>query len=297
MPENKSLNSVETRAEEPVVQPAVEQVPEPYEDAQGVDLEKGPQKRSDLGLVHVQSHVSAHDIPHVPYYESGDEVYERFSHFKKICIVSVLAFCSFLAPMASTTVLAAVPEVASTYNTNGTIINVSNAIYMLFMGLSPMFWGPIGQVYGRRWTQLLSAILFTAFSIGTALAPNLASFFIFRVLTAFQGTSFLIIGSSCIGDIYRPTERATALSWFFSGTLIGPGNYSLLSLLLDDTSSDISLSPRSATGWNHRHLQELARYLLASDRSCRFRIHPLLFLPSRDYPLQEISRASRPHQG
>jgi hypothetical protein len=209
-----------------IIQPAIEQVPEPYEDAQGVDLERGNKQDADHALVHIQSHashVSAHDIPHIPYHESGDDVYDKFTPNHKICIVSVLAFCSFLAPMASTTVLAAVPEVASTYNTTGTFINVSNALYMLFMGLSPMFWGPMGQVYGRRWTQLPSAIFFAAFSIGTALAPNLPSFFVFRILTAFQGTSFLIIGSSCIGDIYRPTERATALSWFFSGTLIGPG--------------------------------------------------------------------------
>lgn len=46
--------------------------------------------------------------------------------------------------------------------------------------------------------------------------------FIFRILTAFEGTAFLTIGASCIGDIYRPTERATAMGWFLSGTLIGP---------------------------------------------------------------------------
>jgi MFS family permease len=27
---------------------------------------------------------------------------------------------------------------------------LSNALYMLFMGLSPAFWGPLAQVYGRR---------------------------------------------------------------------------------------------------------------------------------------------------
>jgi MFS family permease len=59
-------------------------------------------------------------------------------------------------------------------------------------------------------------------SLGTALSPNLAAFYIFRILTAFEGTSFLTIGASCIGDIYRPTERATAMGWFLSGTLIGP---------------------------------------------------------------------------
>ncbi|KAF2156215.1 MFS transporter [Myriangium duriaei CBS 260.36] len=173
-------------------------------------------------LTHVRSHLSAHDIPHIEHYETGDEVYDTFPHHRKVIIVSVLSFCSFLAPMSSTSILSAIPEVAATYGSTGTIINLTNALYQLFMGLSPMFWGPMGSAYGRRWTQLLSAFLFTAFSIGTALAPNLASFFVFRVLTAFQGTSFLIIGSSCIGDIYRPTERATALSWFLSGALIGP---------------------------------------------------------------------------
>ena len=213
---------------EPAIQSAIVPFTERHEEEQGDDLEKQQISFQDKdvnlgdGLSHIPTHASAHDIPHIPYHEVGDEIYDHFTPGKKVGIVAVLAFCSFLAPMASTTILAAVPEVASTFDTNGTIINLSNALYMLFMGLSPMFWGPIGQVYGRRWTQIYSAIFFFGFSIGSALAPNLASFFIFRILTAFQGTSFLIIGSSCIGDIYRPTDRATALSWFFSGTLIGP---------------------------------------------------------------------------
>lgn len=42
------------------------------------------------------------------------------------------------------------------------------------------------------------------------------------MLTAFQGTVFLIIGGTAIGDIYKPRERGTAYAWFMSGTLIGP---------------------------------------------------------------------------
>lgn len=42
------------------------------------------------------------------------------------------------------------------------------------------------------------------------------------MLTALQGTSFFVIGSSVIGDIYRPVERSTALSWFLCGLFIGP---------------------------------------------------------------------------
>jgi len=218
-PAKNTSTSYQNEAVDNVVASVVAEVPMPPEDAEAEALEKGKP-----ALYHVHSHTSGHDIPHVDniYREIGDEVYEQFTPRKKVMIVSVMAFTSFLAPISSTTVLAAVPEVAETYATTGTVINLSNALYLLFMGLSPVFWGPLGSIYGRRWTQIISAIGFTAFSIGSALAPNLISFFIFRILTAFQGTSFLIIGASVIGDIYRPTERATALSWFFTGTLVGP---------------------------------------------------------------------------
>jgi MFS family permease len=68
----------------------------------------------------------------------------------------------------------------------------------------------------------MSAVIFFGCSIGTALAPNLPAFFAFRALTALQGTTFLIVGASCLADIYKPTERATAMGLFLSGTLIGP---------------------------------------------------------------------------
>lgn len=69
---------------------------------------------------------------------------------------------------------------------------------------------------------MATAIAFFALSLGTALAPNLAAFFVFRALSAFEGTAFILLGAAVISDIYRPTERGTAVGWFMSGTLIGP---------------------------------------------------------------------------
>lgn len=64
--------------------------------------------------------------------------------------------------------------------------------------------------------------MFLLCSIATALAPNIASFFIFRMITAISATAFLVIGPAVIGDLFHPTERATALSWFYTGALVGP---------------------------------------------------------------------------
>lgn len=201
--------------------------PNPKSPVDSSTLKKSPTVQDKPALTRIQSHQSHHDIHAVAshassYVEVNAAQYERFSRHKKHVITAVLAVCGFLAPVSSTAVLSAIPEVAATYHTSGSIINLSNALYLIGMGLSPCFWGPLSQLYGRRLICVASAAIFTAMSVGTALAPNLVAFFIFRVLTAFQGTSFLIVGTSCIGDIFTPTERGTALSWFLVGTLVGP---------------------------------------------------------------------------
>ena len=84
------------------------------------------------------------------YTEDDAAQYLRFSRYRKISIVIILTYCSFLAPVASTAVIAAVPEVAKNFNTTGDIIDASNALYLAFMGISSTFWGPFSQVWGRR---------------------------------------------------------------------------------------------------------------------------------------------------
>lgn len=117
-------------------------------DASGVPQSSG--SRNDLNLV--PSHVSHHDMPvtNDEFVEVDAEQYLRFSPMRKIVIVFVLSFCSFLAPISSTSILSGIPEVAATYNTTGSIINASNALYLAFMGVSAPFWGPFSQVWGRR---------------------------------------------------------------------------------------------------------------------------------------------------
>jgi hypothetical protein len=84
-----------------------------------------------LRLEHTTSNISHHDIPAVPSSSSNnndDSVYDRFPESRKRIITFVMAFSGFLAPISSTTVLSAVPEVAETYACDGAIVNLSNAM-------------------------------------------------------------------------------------------------------------------------------------------------------------------------
>jgi hypothetical protein len=57
-----------------------------------------------------------------------DGFYDKFSAPRKRVLTFVMAFSGFLAPISSTTVLSAVPEVAETYGCDGAIVNLSNAM-------------------------------------------------------------------------------------------------------------------------------------------------------------------------
>ncbi|KAL3457033.1 major facilitator superfamily domain-containing protein [Aspergillus heterothallicus] len=152
--------------------------------------------------------------------ETEDE-FSRFSSRRKILMMIILAWTGLLSPISSTSVLSAIPNVAETYNVSGSVIGLSNALYLVFMALSPCFWGPWCSTLGRRLSCLTSLTIYLGCSIGTALSPNIAAFMVFRMLTAFVGTAVLVIGPVAIRDLYAPLERATAISWFYTGTLVG----------------------------------------------------------------------------
>ncbi|KAL4789577.1 major facilitator superfamily domain-containing protein [Aspergillus venezuelensis] len=161
------------------------------------------------------------DIEQTPIESPVDE-YSRFSSGRKVLMTVIISWTGLLSPMASTSVLSAIPNVAATYNVSGSVIGLSNALYLVFMALSPCFWGPWCQTLGRRISCLASTFIFLGVSIGTALSPNIVAFMVFRMLTAFVGTAILVIGPAIIRDLYRPLERATGIAWFYTGTLVGP---------------------------------------------------------------------------
>jgi hypothetical protein len=68
-------------------------------------------KASANRLYHVRSHASNHHdmITTNPpaassdkYAEAGDDIYEKFSHRRKMVIVAVVSFCACLSPISST---------------------------------------------------------------------------------------------------------------------------------------------------------------------------------------------------
>lgn len=152
--------------------------------------------------------------------DSKEEL-EKFSETRKRVIVSICSVACFLTPMAGLAFLPAVSTIAERFHTTESMINVSNAVYNVFMALS-CFWGPFSDVYGRKPTFLICMTFCIISTVLVGCSQNLAMFFVFRASTAFFGTSFFTVGAQIIGDIYPPERRGGAMGWNIAGSQIGP---------------------------------------------------------------------------
>lgn len=148
--------------------------------------------------------------------------YDRFSPLRKRLFIMVSSLSCLLSPLSSLAFLPAVAEIADEFNTNGTVINVSNAVYLIVLAVSPCIMGPCGDIYGRRIVFILCLLLFTITTLLTGFSQNLAMFYVFRSLSSLFGTAFFSTAGSVVGDIYPPQQRGSAMGWILLGSQIGP---------------------------------------------------------------------------
>ena len=115
----------------------------PCQEPEGLELERMPENI-------LRSRASP-DMTSDPVPALEPNSYDQFSPNRKKIILAVLSYSAFISPMSSTTILSSIPEIAADYSATPLTIEMSNALYILAMGIAPVVWAPLSSVYGRRW--------------------------------------------------------------------------------------------------------------------------------------------------
>ncbi|GMM32705.1 hypothetical protein DASC09_000300 [Saccharomycopsis crataegensis] len=145
----------------------------------------------------------------------------KLSKFRRTAILVLSALSGFLSPLSNVSFLPAVSYIAKDFHTTGTIINITNAVYMVFMSTSPCIFSPLSDIYGRRPVFLACLVGYVVSSVLTAVSQNLAMFWVFRSATAIFGTAFFSVGAHVIGDLYPPVERGRKIGLNVLGAQLG----------------------------------------------------------------------------
>lgn len=146
----------------------------------------------------------------------------NYGPYQKLLLVFVVACAGTTGPMGTSIILPAVEDVARLLHTSETMVNVLVGIFLLSLGVFPMWWSNFSERHGRRPVYIVSFSWFLAFSVGSAVAPSISALIVLRMLAGAGALAVQACGAATVADLYVPEERGAALGIFYLGPLLGP---------------------------------------------------------------------------
>ncbi|KAL4875418.1 putative florfenicol exporter [Aspergillus karnatakaensis] len=144
------------------------------------------------------------------------------TRLEKHAIVGLVTLSAFTAPFASTILFPSFNTLVKHFHTTETQVALTTTVFLIGLAIAPLWWSSLSQEYGRRPILLISFFLSAIAVIICAVSNSMPLLIVFRLIEAAGCSSAQSVGAGVISDVFIPTERGTALGWFYLGTLIGP---------------------------------------------------------------------------
>ncbi|OLN87205.1 putative transporter C1529.01-like protein 3 [Colletotrichum chlorophyti] len=137
--------------------------------------------------------------------------------------VAAISALTLVTPLGSSMFAPGIPKImAEFHETSATTATFVVSIYILGFAFGPLIVAPLSEVYGRAPLYIWGNVLFTIFTVGTALAQNMDMLLAFRFLMGLAGSVPITIGSGSIADVMPIELRGRAMSAWALGPLLGP---------------------------------------------------------------------------
>jgi multidrug resistance protein len=115
------------------------------------------------------------------------------------------------------------PYVTADLNAPSIATTLTAALYVLMMGIAPVFWAIMSDNWHvRRIILFASMIIFAVSSLGCAFINNIWGLVVLRCVQAVGSSCGQSVGAGVISDCYPVEERGAAFGKFFFGLFFGP---------------------------------------------------------------------------
>lgn len=128
-----------------------------------------------------------------------------------------------ISPVASTFLAVTDLSVADNFHVKNVYLpSLPVAVYVLGLGLGPLFLAPFSELYGRRIVFLTAFLFFTILNAGCAVASSMVVLALLRFLTGMAGSAGPGLGAGIVSDMFEPKERGKAQAVYGLGPQGGP---------------------------------------------------------------------------
>jgi MFS family permease len=123
------------------------------------------------------------------------------------CIAGISAIASFFSSVSIPIYFPVFAELEQVFNVDTEKMNLTVTVYSLFQAVSPVFWGTLSDIIGRRPVFIMCFIVFIGSCIGLALAQSYWTFFALRIVQAGGIAATVAINSGVVADVTSRKNR------------------------------------------------------------------------------------------
>ncbi|KAJ7034476.1 MFS general substrate transporter [Mycena alexandri] len=150
-----------------------------------------------------------------------ETVYARFTPLQKR-MISALVSCSALIPLfAGASFIPSIPDIARDLDSTPKVISFAVSISIFSSAIGSMIFATYSTFYGRRPAYLFGLPLLCIGSLGVGTATRVPDLMFWRAVQALGSSGGMSVGGGVIADIYKLTERGTAMGIFLAAALLG----------------------------------------------------------------------------
>ncbi|OZI42086.1 Bcr/CflA family drug resistance efflux transporter [Bordetella genomosp. 5] len=117
-----------------------------------------------------------------------------------------------IGPFSIDMYLPAFPSIATSLGVPRGDVERTLAAYLIGLAMAQVFYGPLADRFGRKLPMLGGLVLYMVASLGCALAPDIESLTLWRVVQALGGAAGVVIPRAVIRDHYETQDAARAMS-------------------------------------------------------------------------------------
>ncbi|KAK5088585.1 hypothetical protein LTR05_002805 [Lithohypha guttulata] len=160
------------------------------------------------------------DVETVDFETEDDEDPHYWPNSIRYLQVFLIFIIGLICPMSSSIFAPGIDTISSAFGTSNQAVIGAQTGFVCMLGIGPLFFAPMSETFGRRPVFLINLTLFTLMQIPSALAPNIASFIVFRTLSGLFGSVSVANGGGTVSDLFQTHERATVLGFYLLGTIV-----------------------------------------------------------------------------
>ncbi|HYG44258.1 MAG TPA: MFS transporter [Bordetella sp.] len=135
--------------------------------------------------------------------------------------IALLALAAFVSASAFRICDPMLPRLAADFGTSTGQAAATVTAFAIAYGLLQMFFGPVGDRYGKYRVVMVATFACAIGSAGAVLAPSLDVLVLCRALSGAAGAGIVPLSMAWIGDNVPYEQRQATLARFLTGTILG----------------------------------------------------------------------------